>query len=83
MVVENCLSLTLIMVTGRLATANIMPCRFAIPSLTLSSIIQGVTAALPCSRNLSNFTIELRDEIADALHDTSDTEELQCVEESK
>ena len=46
--------------------------------ITLLSIAKA-TAAL-CSKNVSAFTLELRNEISDALNDTSDMEDLQCVE---
>lgn len=46
--------------------------------ITLLSIAEA-TAAL-CSKNVSTFTLEIRNEIADAVNDTSDMEDLQCVE---
>ena len=48
-----------------------------VPIVTL--LVIQATAGL-CPKNASTFTLELRDEIIDALNDTGDTEELQCVE---
>ena len=48
--------------------------------ITLLSITEA-TAVL-CTKNVSIFTVELRDEIADALNDSKeiDTSDIQCAE---